>query len=373
MLLTIDNELRDLIPPLTSEEFEQLEQNILEEGIREALIVWNKTIVDGHNRYDIALEHGLDYDIDEREFESKDEVINWMIDNQLGRRNLSPQQQSYLRGKRYSQEKKSVTNASGVNQFSKVDGGQNVPQPKTAERLAKQYGVTDRTIKRDEQFSKGVDNISRYQPELKNEILSGKSDFTSTEVRTFAKEEDPEKIEEKLIKRKAHVSNNSGNNEWYTPPKYIDIAREVMGSIDTDPATSELANRNVQAKTYYTEEDNGLDKEWHGNVWMNPPYAQPLISQFSDKLIEELDNGNAKQAMVLVNNATDTVWFNNLAKHATAIWFIKGRIKFIDVHGNPGGAPLQGQCVLYFGDNVDSFAEHCEGLVAVVDYRQRRD
>lgn len=365
MLLTIDNELRDLIPPLTSEEFEQLEQNILEEGIRESLIVWNKTIVDGHNRYDIALEHDLDYDIDEREFESKDEVVNWMIDNQLGRRNLSPQQQSYLRGKRYSQEKKAPTGFEDRD----LSGGQNVPRQKTAEKLAQQYGVTDRTIKRDEQFSKGVDNISRYQPELKNEILSGKSDFTSTEVRTFAKEEEPEKVEEKLAKRKAHVSNNSGNNEWYTPPKYIDIAREVMGSIDTDPATSELANRNVQAKTYYTAEDNGLDKEWHGNVWMNPPYAQPLISQFSEKLVEELSNGNAEQAMVLVNNATDTVWFNNLAKHASAIWFIKGRIKFIDVEGNPGGAPLQGQCILYFGENASKFMERCEGLVALIDYR----
>ena len=369
LLLNIDDELRDLIPPLTMEEYEQLEQNILEEGIRDALIVWGDTIVDGHNRYNIALEHGLPFEVDNRDFESKDEVINWMIDNQLGRRNLSPQQQSYLRGKRYTQEKKIVTNASGVNQFSKVDGGQNVPQPKTAERLAKQYGVTDRTIKRDEQFSKGVDNISRYQPELKNEILSGKSDFTSQEVRAYAKVAEPEQVEEKLTQRKPHVSNNSGNNEWYTPTKYIEIAREVMGSIDTDPATSEVANRNVQATTYFTAEDNGLEQEWHGNVWMNPPYAQPLISQFSEKLIEELENGNTKQAMVLVNNATDTVWFNNLAAHAKAIWFIKGRIKFIDINGEPGGAPLQGQCILYFGKHKYEFAKNCEGLVAIVDYR----
>lgn len=368
LLLNIDNELRDLIPALTTDEYEQLEQNILEEGIRDSLIVWNKTIVDGHNRYNIALEHGLNYEIEEREFEDKNEVINWMIDNQLGRRNLSPQQQSYLRGKRYSQEKKSLGGSRG-NQYTDMPSGQNVHMPKTEEKLAEQYGVSPRTIRRDEKFSQGVDNISRYQPELKNEILSGKSDFTNQEVRAFAKVEEPEQVEEKLTQRKPHVSNNSGNNEWYTPTKYIDIAREVMGSIDTDPATSEVANRNVQATTYFTAEDNGLEQEWHGNVWMNPPYAQPLISQFSEKLIEELESGNTKQAMVLVNNATDTVWFNNLAKHATAIWFIKGRIKFIDIHGNPGGAPLQGQCILYFGDNVESFTEHCEGLVAVVDYR----
>lgn len=368
LLLNIDNELRDLIPALTTDEYEQLEQNILEEGIRDSLIVWDKTIVDGHNRYNIALEHGLNYEVEEREFEDKNEVINWMIDNQLGRRNLSPQQQSYLRGKRYTQEKK-TRGGTGANQFTSEEIGQNVPSANTAEKLAKQYGVTDRTIKRDEHFSKGVDNISRYQPELKNEILSGKSDFTNKEVQSFSKIKEPEEIEEKLTNRKPHVANNSGNNEWYTPPYYIDIARKVMGSIDTDPASSEIANKNVLASTYYTAENSGLDKEWFGNVWMNPPYAQPLISQFSEKLIEELENGNTKQAMVLVNNATDTVWFNDLAKHATAIWFIKGRIKFIDIHGNPGGAPLQGQCILYFGDNVESFTKQCEGLVAVVDYR----
>lgn len=368
LLLNIDNELRDLIPALTTDEYEQLEQNILEEGIRDSLIIWGNTIVDGHNRYNIALEHALPFEVDNRDFESKDDVINWMIDNQLGRRNLTPQQQSYLRGKRYSQEKKSVNEFKG-NQHSRSGGDHNEHQQKTAEKIAKQYGVSAPTIRRDEHFSKGVDNISRYQPELKNEILSGKSDFTNKEVQSFSKIEEPEQVEEKLTQRKPHVSNNSGNNEWYTPTKYIEIAREVMGSIDTDPATSEVANRNVQATTYFTAEDNGLEQEWHGNVWMNPPYAQPLISQFSEKLIEELQNGNTKQAMVLVNNATDTVWFNKLAEHAKAIWFIKGRIKFIDINGEPGGAPLQGQCILYFGDNAESFTEHCEGLVAVVDYR----
>ena len=108
--------------------------------------------------------------------------------------------------------------------------------------------------------------------------------------------------------KKPHVANNSGDNEWYTPAEYIEAAREVMGSIDLDPASNEYANKTVKASTYYTEETNGLDKEWFGNIWMNPPYSTALIKEFAEKL----SNSTFKQAIVLVNNATDTAWFKLL-------------------------------------------------------------
>ena len=98
---------------------------------------------------------------------------------------------------------------------------------------------------------------------------------------------------------------------------------------------------------------------------MNPPYAQPLINQFSEKLIGEIENGNINEACVLVNNATETRWFQTMAEKAKAIWFVKTRVKFIDVYGNPNGAPLQGQCFLYFGSNVELLEKKCNGLVFV--------
>ena len=163
------------------------------------------------------------------------------------------------------------------------------------------------------------------------------------------------KVANGLSKSPAHVSNNSGNNEWYTPPEFIEAARVLMGGIDTDPASSEIANKTVQAATFYTEETDGLAWDWYGRVWMNPPYAQPLITEFCEKLVIDYQQGFITEACVLVNNATETRWFNLLLAEAAAVCFVKGRIKFVDMDGNPSGAPLQGQAVLYFGANTESF------------------
>lgn len=157
-------------------------------------------------------------------------------------------------------------------------------------------------------------------------------------------------IEDK--KSKAHVSNNSGENEWYTPECYIESARLVMGSIDLDPASSEIANQTVNANLFYTQEEDGLSKEWFGNIWMNPPYSQPLIFQFISKLVE---SNQVNQAIVLVNNGTETKWGQLLMKHSSAVCFHQGRIRFIDKYGNLGDAPLQGQMICYLGSEANNF------------------
>jgi len=94
--MQILQELESLIPPLSNEEFKQLERNILEEGIREPLITWNGILIDGHNRYRIAQEHDMNYETLEKEFENINRVKEWMINNQFGRRNLSNYQRSIL-------------------------------------------------------------------------------------------------------------------------------------------------------------------------------------------------------------------------------------------------------------------------------------
>jgi len=179
-------------------------------------------------------------------------------------------------------------------------------------------------------------------------------EITSSDIYKMAQKLKPSSSESKP---KPHVAQNTGNNEWYTPQKYIDAARTVMGQIDLDPASSDLANQTVQAQMYYTAENDGLCYDWAGRVWMNPPYSSDLIPLFCEKLTEHVQDGDVTQACVLVNNATETGWFNTLLDKASCVCFVKGRIKFIDSAGNPTGAPLQGQAILYMGDKVEQFAQ----------------
>lgn len=146
-----------------------------------------------------------------------------------------------------------------------------------------------------------------------------------------------------------HVAQNSGENEWYTPAPYLDAAREVMGGIDLDPASSDLAQITVKANTYYTKEQDGLTMPWTGNVWLNPPYSQPDIEIFANKVVSEYVSNRITQAIVLVNNATETAWFQTLLKSADVVCFPSGRIRFIDKLGEPTSAPLQGQAFIYYG------------------------
>jgi len=171
-------------------------------------------------------------------------------------------------------------------------------------------------------------------------------------------------IEHAIRKRSPHVTHNSGEVEWYTPPDIIERARGAMGAIDCDPASNAFANKNVKADTFYTVEDNGLEKKWHGRVWMNPPYARGICAQFCDAVVRKFEDKEIEQACVLVNNATDTKWFQRLAKASTAVCILRGRVKFLDRNGRRGH-PLQGQWVLYFGPSSVAFAEAFSGAGAI--------
>ena len=160
-------------------------------------------------------------------------------------------------------------------------------------------------------------------------------------------------VTDAVYKLRPHVAYNTGENEWYTPPEYIEAARKVMGEIDLDPASSEIANKTVQAKTYYTKTDNGLDKAWAGTVFCNPPYASDLIKKFAAKFASHITDGSIS-GIILINNATETAWFRELIDCASAVVFTTGRIKFLDPQGNPG-APLQGQAIIYGGDAPQAF------------------
>lgn len=158
--------------------------------------------------------------------------------------------------------------------------------------------------------------------------------------------------------RSVAAAANTGEIEWYTPAEYIQMARQVMGSIDTDPASSDAANVVVEAETYYTEDNDGLQADrWCGNVWMNPPYAAGIVSKFTARLSAEINSGHCTQAIVLLNNATDTKWFADLVQLASAVCFKTGRIAFVNQEGEAIAGAAQGQVFLYFGRRVRSFCK----------------
>lgn len=326
--LHIDQEFKALIPPLTAEEYESLEQSILSEGCRDALVAWNGIIVDGHNRYEICTAHNVPFKTVAYDFKDRAEAKEWMIMNQFARRNINAYQRSVLA----LRLKKMIAEKAKAQQIRKSVSQKSVEQKPidTQKELASIAGVSHDTIAKVEKIEELADEDTKDA--LRRGDISINKAYNEI--------------------HKPHVSYNSGNNEWYTPKEYIETARRVMGSIDLDPASSEIANKVVKASKIYTIETDGLAHDWSGNVWLNPPYSSYLIKLFVDKVVAE--KGNINQAIILVNNATETKWFSELVKVSSAVFFPTGRVNFYKPDGSVG-APLQGQAVFYIGGNSARF------------------
>lgn len=179
-MFRIDPEFKKLIPALAPEEYSQLETNIVDDGCRDPLTVWEEEglLLDGHNRFEICKRYGIEHETAYVSLDSRQHAINWIINNQLGRRNVTPEQASYLRGKRYNMEK--VTQGTR-NQYTEKD--QNDTFQPTADRLADEFKVSAPTIKRDGKYAEAVDTLSdAIGDEARTAVLSGDSKVTKQDV-----------------------------------------------------------------------------------------------------------------------------------------------------------------------------------------------
>ena len=187
--LKIDPEFQNQIPPLTDDEYKQLEENILKEGkLLSPLIVWNNTLVDGHNRYAILQKHPeICFSTMPLRFENREEAIAWICRNQLGRRNLSPEQKRYLLGKQYEAEKKAAKIFRG-NQYTlaKKSGGAHDDNhhsgKKTCDRIAEENGVSRASVLRASHYTRGIDIADNLFPGIKQKVFSGEVKFTNEEM-----------------------------------------------------------------------------------------------------------------------------------------------------------------------------------------------
>lgn len=214
---------------------------------------------------------------------------------------------------------------------------------------------------------------------IKMSDAEDRSGFSQQQVSKWRKAlSDAEKYREQQILaalRKAgievpenHRAEGTGDNEWYTPARYVECARRVMGGIDLDPASNAIAQQWIKAETFFTPADDGLKQPWHGRVWLNPPYAQPAIGHFVDKLVAEYCDKRCDQAIMLTHNYTDTAWFHAALSDASMICLTRGRIKFVDAEGFEC-APTQGQAFFYFGSNLEAFWQAFTPLGAVLPCR----
>ena len=191
-ILKIDPEFKDLIRPLRRKEYLQLEENILDEGCRDPIIIWNDYIIDGHNRYSICTKYSIPFNTLSKDFASREEVIVWICKNQLGRRNITEETRKYLIGRQYESEKiiDNKKNILGKNQYSQQSRQDEIDEDyiidsepeqsiqrsknKTAHIIGAKNNITHATVQKYAYFSRALDHIAEQCPELKTKILSGR-------------------------------------------------------------------------------------------------------------------------------------------------------------------------------------------------------
>lgn len=191
-------ELERLIFPLSDDEFELLTSNILLEGCREALVLWKNQdefiLIDGHNRYKICQKHNVNFKILVKDFKDIEAAKDWMINNQLGRRNVTEETKSWLRGLQYKREKKKqgwqVSSAKNVGVAPKEGN-----QKRTVQIIAEQHKVSSSTVQRDEKFVDAVEILSGLDISLKKDVLNRKIRIPKTQLINLA-EKDKKALEQ---------------------------------------------------------------------------------------------------------------------------------------------------------------------------------
>jgi len=220
----------------------------------------------------------------------------------------------------------------------------------------------DLGLRRDEiHEARGIRDAERENPGLIEGALQERLGMGQEPTKAFIKERVAE-----ASGKPVRGTTGTGDNEWYTPQEHIERARRVLGGFDVDPASNAKAQEKIQAAEFFDAETNGLAQEWNGRVWLNPPYAQPFIAQFMEKLRDEIISARCVSAIALTHNYTDTKWFQETARLTNAICFTRGRIRFYSPTGEIA-APTQGQAFFYFGEDVDRFKSEFKDVGFVVE------
>lgn len=336
--------------------------SIAERGVLNPILISpSRLIISGHRRWGAAAAAGHD-SVPVVYFGSDDplDIAEALIESNRQRQKTNEQI-----GREYKQLKTIIheREARRGNQYTESASASQEAEAKPTKKAAASLGVSQPTAVRAEAVVDAIDALrsvgkAEEAKELSSELeRSVKGAYEKVRSATTYWTPEPAEAEPETETEpeatppppaRPHVVNNSGNNEWYTPSIYIEAARQVLGTIELDPASSATANDVVQAEEYYDIEDDGLTLPWEGNVWLNPPYGRDLIAPFIEKICLHARSGEITAAIVLVNNATETDWFQTLAAHADALCFPRSRIRYWNASGTHD-SPLQGQAFAYIG------------------------
>ena len=253
MSITIDKEFESLIPPLSPEEFQQLEENCVKEGIRDALITWNGILIDGHNRFKIAAKHGLHWNEKRMEFADRDEAIAWIADNQLGRRNLHVlDREALMNVKREAIARRAKANQVRKNADSVMETFPEQKGQTTRDIIGKELGVSGRQV--DKLHAINESNDERLKQQVRNGDISihkGWQIATGKEIKTKS----PARAKQERIDRAKE------EHEEFKESKTVSIAQVQMDKANRQIIASNLyvrlLNIGKRIEDVCTEMENG--------------------------------------------------------------------------------------------------------------------
>jgi len=341
---------------MQGDEYEALKADIAENGLRE--LIWlhpDGRILDGRNRYCACRDTETEPHF--RTWDGKGSLVNFVVSMNLHRRHLTSGQRAMIAAKLANMPV-------GRPEINAPIGAFNQP------RAASVLNVSTRSVQRARQV------LDNGIPELQTAIEQGRVSITpAAEAATELSSEEQNHFTTLTISgmagTKALQAARSGPSqavavtvfssesvEYYTPSKYIEAARQVMGGIDLDPASCESAQEIVKAAQYYTKADDGLAQKWEGRCWLNPPYGKirnkSSQGQWGQHLLSEYHSGNVSEAILLVKAATGYEWFEKLWDELP-VCFARERLSFIRENGNNDGSSKQGTAFFYIGENVEQF------------------
>lgn len=355
------HEVANIFPMMSDEEYRNLVNDVKENGQHMPIYIWQNKIIDGRNRYKACCELGIAPLVEQ--WDGEGSLVSFVVSLNLNRRHLDTSQRAMVAGK--------LANIRlGDNQHRE---GAEISAPSIAQpEAARMLNVSRESV----QDARKV--IEKALPDMARLVERGDVAVS------FAAEvaDEPEEIQREVVNRvkegfkpreafrdvKRNVLHSSESNEWYTPAQYVDAARELMGGIDLDPATSEQANATVKAKKIYTVDDDGFAKQWKGCVWLNPPYGREEgegsnQARWTQKLIDEYKAGRVTEAVLLVNAAPANKWFAPLWEYL--VCFTDHRIRFQSPVGE-SSQPTHSNALVYLGKNKDGFIKHFAKFGAIV-------